>query len=155
MTKTASATTTTTATKPTGLRAVFGLHAIPFTREIAIDDYLRLPFLDEAFAGMLSAVEARMSAALIAPAGTGKTALFRRLRAAPPEARYHVHYVKVTGLSKRDMCREIAVAAAPSPPAPIRCSSVACKSASRARQTTRGEDRCSSSTRATICAPTS
>ena len=115
MTKTPSTTTTTAANKPTDMRATFGFHAVPFTREIATDDHLRLPFLDEAFAGMLSAVEARMSAALIAPAGTGKTALFRRLRSALPEARYHVHYVKVTGLSKRDMCREIAVACGAQP----------------------------------------
>ena len=50
-----------------------------------------------------------MSAALIAPAGTGKTALLRHLRSVLPEPRYYVQYVKVTGLSKRDMCREIAV----------------------------------------------
>jgi len=45
------AATTATAHKPTDLRAVFGFHAVPFTREIATDDHLRLPFLDEAFAG--------------------------------------------------------------------------------------------------------
>jgi general secretion pathway protein A len=101
--------------KPTDLRAAFGFHAVPFTREIAADDHLRLPYLDEALAGLLSAVEARMSAALIAPAGTGKTALLRRLRSGLPEARYHVHYVKVTGLSKRDMCREIATACGAAP----------------------------------------
>ena len=112
MTKTA----TLTPDKPTDLRAGFGFHATPFTREIRTEDHLHLPFLDEAFTGLLAAVEARMSAALIAPAGTGKTALLRRLCAALPEARYHVHYVKVTGLSKRDMCREIA-AACGAPPA--------------------------------------
>ena len=74
-----------------------------------------MPFLDEALAGLLAAVETRMSAALIAPAGTGKTALLRRLRSGLPEARYHVHYVKVTGLSKRDMCREIATACGAAP----------------------------------------
>jgi len=44
---------------------------------------------EPALAGLLSAVEARMSAALIAPAGTGKTALLRRLLSGLPEARYH------------------------------------------------------------------
>lgn len=101
--------------KPTDLRAVFGFHTVPFTREITTDHHLRLPFLDAALAGLQSALENRMSAALIAPAGTGKTALLRRLRDALPEARYHVHYVKVTGLSKRDMCREIAVACGAAP----------------------------------------
>jgi type II secretory pathway predicted ATPase ExeA len=111
MTKTA----TVPASKPTDLRAVFGFHTVPFTREITTDHHLRLPFLDEALAGLQAAVENRMSAALIAPAGTGKTALLRRLRDALPEARYHVHYVKVTGLSKRDMCREIASACGAAP----------------------------------------
>lgn len=111
MTKPASV----SATKPTDLRAAFGCHAVPFTREITPDQLLRLPFLDEALAGVHAAVEARMSAAVIAPAGTGKTALLRRLRDTLPDARYHVHYVKVTGLSKRDMCREIAVACGAQP----------------------------------------
>jgi general secretion pathway protein A len=115
VTKTATLTATPASDKPTDLRATFGFHTIPFTREIRTEDHLCLPFLDEAFAGLLSAIETRMSAALIAPAGTGKTALLRRLRAALPEARYHVHYVKVTGLSKRDMCREIAVACGAAP----------------------------------------
>ena len=113
MTKTAIA--TPTAHKPTDLRATFGFHAVPFARELTTDDHLCLPFLDEALAGLLSAALARMSAALIAPAGTGKTALLRRLRSGLPEARYHVHYVKVTGLSKRDMCRKIAVACGAAP----------------------------------------
>ena len=34
----------------------------------------------------------------------------RRLTADLPEARYQVRYIKVTDLSKRDLCREIAVA---------------------------------------------
>jgi type II secretory pathway predicted ATPase ExeA len=56
-----------------------------------------------------------MSAAIIAPAGTGKTALLRRLAAALPEARFCVRYVKVTDLSKRDLCREVAVACGAQP----------------------------------------
>ncbi len=71
-----------TATKPTDLRATFDFHAVPFTREITADDHLRLPFLDDALAGLLSTALPRMSAALTAPAGTGKTALLRRLQTA-------------------------------------------------------------------------
>jgi len=114
MTKSATA-TIAARTTTSDLRAVFGFHAVPFTREIGTDDHFALPFLDEALSGLLRAVEDRMSAALIAPAGTGKTALLRLLRAALPEARYQVHYVKVTGLSKRDMCREIALACGATP----------------------------------------
>jgi general secretion pathway protein A len=97
------------------LRSVFGFHATPFTREIRIQDLLAFPFLEEAFDGLKRCVEARHSGALIAPAGTGKTVLLRRLTAALPEARYQVRYIKVTDLSKRDLCREIALACGASP----------------------------------------
>jgi len=52
---------------------------------------------------------------LIAPAGTGKTTLLRALKETLPEARYRVRYVKVTDLSKRDLCREIATAVGVAP----------------------------------------
>jgi general secretion pathway protein A len=92
------------------LRGRFGFFATPFTREIRPAEQMRLPFFDEALDGLRCAVEMRSSAALFAPAGTGKTALLRRLLDDLPEARYQVRYVKVTSLSKRDMCREIAAA---------------------------------------------
>jgi hypothetical protein len=114
MTKPATLTPTLTPDKPTDLCAAFSFHVAPFTREIATNHHLRLPFLDEALAGLFSAL-ARMSAARIAPAGTGKTALLRRLRSGLPEARGHAHDVAVTGLSRRDRCREIAVACGVAP----------------------------------------
>jgi len=92
-------------------RSRFGFHTTPFTREIAIKDRFPLPDLDEAIEAVLRTLEARMSCALIAPAGTGKTSVLRAVVARLPQARYSPHYVKVTGLSKRDMCREIAYAA--------------------------------------------
>lgn len=92
------------------LRSAFSMHTTPFTREIRTEDQLLLPMHEQALDGLLRALDRRMSAALIAPAGTGKTALLRRLDDQLPEARYRVRYVKVTGLSKRDLCREIAVA---------------------------------------------
>jgi len=91
-------------------RSRFGFHSTPFTREIPAGDLLRFPFFDEALTALERTVDQRMSAALIAPAGVGKTALLRALREQLPEARYRVTYVKVTALSKRDMCREIAAA---------------------------------------------
>ena len=51
-----------------------------------------------------------MSGAIISPAGTGKTCLLRALEEKLPNARYRTHYIKVTDLSKRDMCHEIAEA---------------------------------------------
>jgi general secretion pathway protein A len=97
------------------LRSRFGFHAIPFTREIAVEHRLSLPLFDEPLVALRRVLDQRMSAALIAPAGTGKTTLLRALRAQLPEARYRIHYVKVTGLSKRDMCREIATAVGAEP----------------------------------------
>ena len=52
MTQTATLTATLAADTPTDLLAAFDCHAVPFTREITTDDHLRLPFLDEAFAGL-------------------------------------------------------------------------------------------------------
>lgn len=92
------------------LRAHFGLTATPFTRELPVRQCWKQPFFDESYQDLLDTVDKRMSAALISPAGTGKTTLLRSLRAALPEARYRVHYVKVTALSKRDFCHEICVA---------------------------------------------
>jgi type II secretory pathway predicted ATPase ExeA len=97
------------------IQATFGFHKLPFTRETTIEDAFRLPHLDEACLGLLRTIERRMSATLIAPAGLGKTTLLRRVIAELPDARYSVHYVKVTGLSKRDMCREIATACGAAP----------------------------------------
>jgi len=96
--------------KPKDFRSRFGFHATPFTREIAVKDRFPLPDFDQATEALLATLDARMSCALIAPAGTGKTSILRAVLARLPEARYRTHYVKVTGLSKRDMCREIAFA---------------------------------------------
>ena len=92
-----------------------GFRKTPFTRELTVRDCF--PFAPQAqvAAALADAIQERMSAALIAPAGTGKTVALRMLVAALPEVRFAVHYVKVTGLSKRDLCKEIAVACGLSP----------------------------------------
>jgi general secretion pathway protein A len=89
------------------LRSRFGFHTTPFTREIGVEHHYRLPWLDETADAVVGCIERRMSAAVVGPAGCGKTALARRIDHALPEARYQVSYVKVTGVSKRDMCREL------------------------------------------------
>jgi type II secretory pathway predicted ATPase ExeA len=91
------------------LRSRFGLHTVPFTREIRVEHHQALPLYAETLDGLEGAVQKRMSAALVAPAGTGKTNLLRALCARLPEARYRCHYVKVSNLSKRDVCHEIAL----------------------------------------------
>ncbi len=94
----------------TDILSRFGFHTLPFTREIAVKDRFSLELYEESIGYLQRAVANRMSAALIAPAGTGKSALLRALCAQLPETRYRVHYVKVTDLSKRDLCREVAAA---------------------------------------------
>lgn len=84
-----------------------GFCRLPFTREVETSDIFNLPMFDTTLAALRECVEERMSAALVAPAGTGKSVLLRRLLKTLPDARYSVRYVKVTGLSKRDFCREV------------------------------------------------
>jgi type II secretory pathway predicted ATPase ExeA len=88
----------------------FGLHHLPFTREVAVADRWHHPQYDELADHMRAIVEHRLSGAIVAPAGIGKTVVLRTLVDTLPEARYRTHYLKVTDLSKRDLCREIATA---------------------------------------------
>jgi len=85
----------------------FGCSSMPFTREVSVRDRFSTSFIDGEIASLKRSVESRMSALLIAPAGTGKTSILRELLNQLPKARYDASYLKVTGLSKRDMCREI------------------------------------------------
>ncbi len=89
------------------LRAFFNLRATPFTRELRIEQRWRHPQFDEVVSALRAVIDNRMSAALVSPAGSGKTVVLRALRHELPEARYRVHYVKVTALSKRDFTREL------------------------------------------------
>ncbi len=56
-------------------RSRFGFHTTPFTREVAIRDRYKNPIFDEVIGALAHVADERMSAALIAPAGTGKTAI--------------------------------------------------------------------------------
>lgn len=102
--------TKTTSDTP-DLRSHFGLTSTPFTREIPVKDLWISPIYQEPLNELSDTVRQRMSAAVLAPSGTGKTGLLRALRDRLPQARYRCHYVNVTSLSKRDMCREIATVA--------------------------------------------
>lgn len=92
------------------IRAHFGLSALPFTREFEVSRRFCHPSLEEALLALRQVIEQRMSGVLIAPAGTGKTLALRALVEDLPAARYRISYIKVTGVGKREMCREIAVA---------------------------------------------
>jgi general secretion pathway protein A len=92
-------------TTTTDIKATFGLKKVPFTREVTV------PWQSEIFADpiadLTTVIANRMSGALIAPAGTGKTNVLRALVGGLSEARYRASYLKVTSLSKRDFCREL------------------------------------------------
>jgi len=75
----------------------------------------RQPGLDELVDGLEASVSARMSVAVIAPSGTGKSALLRRLVERLPETRYQVAEIKVTSVSNRDFYRGLARALAVEP----------------------------------------
>ncbi len=93
----------------------FGFHVIPFTCEIRVEEQFVLEFSRQVLNQLLSTVKKRMAAALIAPSGTGKTNIIRTLVSKLPETRYRISYIKVTDLSKRDFCREIAAATGTEP----------------------------------------
>jgi len=95
--------------------AFYGFNAMPFTRELDGAKRWRNAAFEEPRSELRNVIEQRQSAALIAPAGTGKTTLLRVLTEEMPAARFRFHYIKVTDLSKRDFCREIAVAIGASP----------------------------------------
>lgn len=95
---------------PDDFRSRFGFHSVPFSRELPIDRRHQLSYMEDALESLHRTILLRESAALIAPAGSGKTVAARALKARLPEARFRVHYVKVTTLSRRDMCREITLA---------------------------------------------
>ena len=86
-------------------RSHFGFTKWPFTSEIAVGKMWRHPGLDELVDDLEATVSARFSAAVIAPSGTGKSALLRRLVERLPETRYRVADVKVTGVGNRDFYR--------------------------------------------------
>lgn len=100
----------TTHTGTPDLRSHFGFSVVPFTREIDIDQRWTSEVIENTIADLEAAAQQRQIAVLIAPSGCGKTLVLRALRHQLPEARYRVHDIKVTSLSKRDFCREIATA---------------------------------------------
>jgi len=92
------------------LESRYGFAVTPFTREIDVKNHFKISNTDDIVKDITRTIEKRMSASVIAPAGTGKTQVLRSVKARLPEARYRVSYTKVTNLSVRDMCREISTA---------------------------------------------
>jgi len=93
----------------------FGLHTKPFTNEISVTKRMKIPFHEKEVIALKTVVEQRRSAAIIAPAGAGKSLVLRSLANQLPQARYSCRYIKVTDLSPRDLWREIAFAVGAKP----------------------------------------
>ena len=72
------------------LSSRFGFHTTPFTCELRVEERFQPDFLEEGLTHLNRTVAKRMSAAVIAPAGTGKTTLLRAFAAGLPEARYRL-----------------------------------------------------------------
>ena len=86
----------------------FRFNSPPFTREINVEHRLKVPHIEEQIVDIKKTIDDRQSAVLVAPAGAGKTLALRTLRSQLPEARYSTAYIKLSNLSARDMCREVA-----------------------------------------------
>jgi general secretion pathway protein A len=81
----------------------------PFTREIRAEHRFKPDFFEAEIKSLREMAECRQSAALIGPAGSGKSVVLRALVATLPEARYRTVYLKHSNLGARDMCRQIAI----------------------------------------------
>lgn len=82
----------------------------PFTRELKIEQRFKADFLEAETEALRRVVSERQSAVLAGPAGAGKSVVLRSLKASLAEARHAVYYVKISDLSARDMCRQVAIA---------------------------------------------
>ena len=51
------------------MRSRFGLHTIPFTPEVPVDQCMAMPHFDDTLEALMRVIDQRMSAAIIAPAG--------------------------------------------------------------------------------------
>lgn len=96
--------------KDLSFHARFGLRRTPLTREISVDEQFVVEKHEETVDAIVHAMDERNSVCLLGRSGDGKTQLVRRVVDRLPPARHRVTYVKVTGVSKRDLCRHISAA---------------------------------------------
>lgn len=93
----------------------FGFTTTPFTNELAAAKRLRFDHIEAEVSSLRRAVDERLCGLVIAPAGGGKSVVLRALTDSLPAARFRTHYIKVTALAARDLCREIAYAVGAKP----------------------------------------
>jgi type II secretory pathway predicted ATPase ExeA len=87
----------------------FRFVSLPFTRELKVDHRFKVDFIEAELKMLQETVEARQSAVLIGPAGSGKSVVLRGLVDSLSESRYRVIYLKLANLGARDMCKQVAI----------------------------------------------
>lgn len=75
------------------LQTYYGLSALPFTKEIATDDLLHLPSVEDSLNTLMLLVETRGIGVLTGKSGTGKSCLLRMLEAKLHTGLYKVLYL--------------------------------------------------------------
>jgi type II secretory pathway predicted ATPase ExeA len=88
----------------------FGLSDVPFTKDLAPDDFWLTSHRQGAIDRVVSAVQARQSVLLCGDPGVGKTCVMRAVREALPPAGYRLTYCHNVTLGRRDFYRQLTVA---------------------------------------------
>jgi general secretion pathway protein A len=87
----------------------------PFSRELRVESRVGFDFLRQAKETLMATISECQSAAVVGPAGCGKTVLLRSVLHDLPAARFNCTYVKLAELAPRDVCRKIATGLGLSP----------------------------------------
>jgi type II secretory pathway predicted ATPase ExeA len=88
----------------------FGLSDVPFTKDLAPDDFWLTSHRQGAIDRVMSAIQARQSVLLCGDPGVGKTCVMRAVREALPPAGYRLTYCHNVTLGRRDFYRQLTVA---------------------------------------------
>jgi len=90
--------------------ARFGLTDLPFTKDIAPDDFWLTTYRQGAIDKIVGGLQARQSVLLCGDPGVGKTCVMRAVRQAMPPAGYRLTYCHNVTLGRRDFYRQLTVA---------------------------------------------
>jgi len=86
----------------------FDLEDIPFTSDIPTKQRVKFSHVEEEIRQLKNIIHKRQSAAIIAPAGVGKSLVLRTLKEEMSGAHIEFIYIKIAKLGLRDMTKEIA-----------------------------------------------
>lgn len=88
----------------------FGLTEVPFTKDIAADEFWLTTHRQGAIDKIVGGLQARQSVLLCGDPGVGKTCVMRAVREAMPPAGYRLTYCHNVTLGRRDFYRQLTVA---------------------------------------------